>query len=341
MMDLLRYAYFIKQLYFNCAQVSLYLDNSRTSPFDISAKPGTGNDVPVHEGASRHMLRRSTKQVDEATVKVDLIPEGSAAGGVPHRELQGVTLNGINWRFGESAVWAMDCDFKDKGDYKQVYNTQGSQCDPICRADPSCTNFAWSQGTCYLKKGGFIYSDATRLSPGSGVVCGVRNIDWQQSFTASWAQDCDFTNMGDYKQVYKTQGEQCDPLCVSDSSCTSFAWSRADGTCYLKNGKVSTFDARKLPGSGVTCGVKKPTGWQSNPFSKTITQWNCDFPNMGDYKQVYNQPTLACGSFCNADSKCTHYTWSYGTCYLKTGGAKTSDARTGTSYYGAFCAIKG
>ena len=64
--------------------------------FRHSAKPEAGNEVPVHEGASRHMLRRSTKQVDEATVKVDLIPEGSAAGGVPHRELQGVTINGIN-----------------------------------------------------------------------------------------------------------------------------------------------------------------------------------------------------------------------------------------------------
>ena len=35
MMDPLRYAYFIKQLSFNCAQVSLSPDNSSASPFDI------------------------------------------------------------------------------------------------------------------------------------------------------------------------------------------------------------------------------------------------------------------------------------------------------------------
>lgn len=294
--------------------------------------------MPVNEGTDRQMLRGSTKQAEEATVKLDLIPEGSIGGEILHRELQGVTLNGINWRFGESAVWAMDCDFPNTGDYKQVYNTKGEQCDPICRGEPSCTNFAWSQGTCYLKTGGANYADAKKLTSGSGVVCGVRNIDWQESFTASWAYDCDFPNRGDYKQVYNTKGEQCDPLCAGESSCTNFSWSK--GTCYLKNDKASAFDARKLPGSGVVCGVKKPTGWQTSPFSKTIFQYNCDFPNMGDYKQVSNQVVFACGNFCNQDSKCTHYTWSKGTCYLKTGGAKTTDARTGAAYTGSFCAIK-
>jgi hypothetical protein len=328
------YAY---QLCFYHVLVSTHFGKPLTSSFCISVKPEGDKDMLVRERADHRMLRRSVEQVEETTRKLDLISEGNPAG-FSHRELQ-VTINGIEWRFGANAIWSSDCDFPNMGDYKQVYNTKGEQCDPLCRDESSCTHFAWSQGTCYLKNGGATYADAKKLTSGSGVVCGVRNIVWQESFTCSWAFDCDFPNRGDYKQVYNTKGEQCDPLCAGESSCTHFAWSK--GTCYLKNGGASMFDAKKLTsGSGVVCGVRKPAGWQTSPFSKTIFQYNCDFPNMGDYKQVSNQPVLGCGPFCAKDSKCTHYTWSKGTCYLKTGGATTSDARTGTSYVGSFCAIK-
>lgn len=293
--------------------------------------------MPVNEGTDRHMLRRSTKQVEESTVKLDLVLERSAAVGAHHRELP-VVVNGITWQFGASALYALDCDFPNKGDYKQVPNTKGEQCDPLCYADPLCTNFVWSKGTCYLKQGGLLYSEATKLPSGSGAVCGVRNLVWQESYTATYALDCDFPFVGDIKQVV-SQASQCDSLCVSESQCNSFAW--RNGVCFLKKlAQASTFEARRIPGQNVVCGVKKQPGWQGNPFSKTITQWNCDFP-FGDYKQVPNQQTLACGSYCNAETQCTHYTWRNGTCYLKKGGAKQSDARTGTAYSGAFCAIKG
>lgn len=303
----------------------------------IAFKPEAGNEYLEQEGSRHGMLRKVTKQVDDLTVKLDT----STAGEKPHRELQ-LTVKGITWRFGESALWAFDCDFPNMGDYKQVYNTKGEECDPICRGDPLCTNFAWSQGTCYLKKGGAIYSDAKQLNAGSGVVCGVKNIEWQESLTASWAFDCDFPFVGDYKQVYNTKGEECDPLCAGESACTGFAWNK--GTCFLKDkspvaafGNLSVLDARKLVGSGIVCGSKKPKGWLQ--FGKNIFQYNCDFPNRGDYKQIYNQLAFACGSFCNADTKCTHYAWNKGTCFLKTGGASKTDAVMVTSP-GLLCAIK-
>ena len=166
------------------------------------------------------------------------------------------TFNGqmTNWKEGQGSIFSEDCDFPNQGDYKRIRNIRSDQCDGACNADSSCSHFTWYASTCYLKKGGAKISNA-RLSY-DGTFCGIKSvINWKHGAAALWNSDCDFPYMGDYKQVYNQKGEQCDPLCASDSRCTHFAWNR--GTCFLKERGAFKEDAKKLPGSGIICGIKK------------------------------------------------------------------------------------
>ena len=77
------------------------------------------------------------------------------------------------------------------GDYKQVGNVRGDQCDPHCVADSQCTHFSFTpNGICYLKRGGAFKSDATVLSKGSGVICGIKITPYTQNHNkARWMSD--------------------------------------------------------------------------------------------------------------------------------------------------------
>ncbi len=57
------------------------------------------------------------------------------------------------------------------GDYKQVYNAKGEQCDPLCAQDPRCTHFTYNKGTCFLKEGGAFEQDAKDLGPWNRINC--------------------------------------------------------------------------------------------------------------------------------------------------------------------------
>ena len=62
--------------------------------------------------------------------------------------------------------------------------------------------------------------------------------------------------------------------------------------------------------------------WQSSDWA-----YACDF-NGGDITTVQTNPGN-CGPACSAISECTHFTWTTlngGTCYLKSGKVKKSDA---------------
>ena len=71
------------------------------------------------------------------------------------------------WRVGEGgAYWAPDCDFW--GDDFARYPSRDSQCGGLCVTNARCDHFAWSAGTCYLKK-----KPASTLADGyPGAVCG-------------------------------------------------------------------------------------------------------------------------------------------------------------------------
>ena len=77
------------------------------------------------------------------------------------------------------------------GDYKQVGNVRGDQCDPHCVADSQCTHFSFTpNGICYLKRGGAFKSNATVLSKGSGVICGIKITPYTQNHNkARWMSD--------------------------------------------------------------------------------------------------------------------------------------------------------
>jgi hypothetical protein len=67
---------------------------------------------------------------------------------------------------------------------------------------------------------------------------------------------------------------------------------------------------------------KAQIDWQSSDWA-----YACDF-NGGDITTVQTNPGN-CGPACSALSECTHFTWTTlngGTCYLKSGKVKKSDA---------------
>jgi hypothetical protein len=90
---------------------------------------------------------------------------------------------------GNAVIWAWECDFPWMGDYKEVYNTRGVQCDPLCAADSECTHSTYNRGTCFLTRGGAFEHDATKF-PGSGYVCGIKRLRYSGNTNpARWMPD--------------------------------------------------------------------------------------------------------------------------------------------------------
>jgi hypothetical protein len=138
------------------------------------------------------VLDANTNATDEMNLFDDedsggrmLMTEGSIKGD-GRRKLQALT-----WFKGNAASWAWDCDFRYMGDYKQVGNVRGDQCDPLCAADSQCTHFSFTpNGICYLKRGGAFKSDANVLSKGSGVICGIKITPYTKNYNkARWMSD--------------------------------------------------------------------------------------------------------------------------------------------------------
>jgi len=75
------------------------------------------------------------------------------------------------WKIGTGGLvyYAHDCDFFGK-DLVQVSSLLPS-CGGLCVDAMGCTHFTWNKGTCFLKKDGIRFSDATYYK---GAVCGKR-----------------------------------------------------------------------------------------------------------------------------------------------------------------------
>jgi len=77
----------------------------------------------------------------------------------------------FRWKIGSGGrvYYALDCDFYGKDLVR--YLTRGKDCGGLCANTRGCTHFTWNKGTCFLKKGGIRFSNATYYK---GAVCGKR-----------------------------------------------------------------------------------------------------------------------------------------------------------------------
>lgn len=70
-----------------------------------------------------------------------------------------------------------------------------------------------------------------------------QSIHWEVG-DQIWARNCDF----EYNDILNTTSsrKECGTLCEQHPECTHFSWNDQDGgTCWLKDGVVSKFDAIK------------------------------------------------------------------------------------------------
>lgn len=90
----------------------------------------------------------------------------------------------------------------------------------------------------------------------------IRAIDWHyENGGSAWALDCDF--YGNDLTNARIRGEDCGGRCSSTNGCTHFTWTTHNGgTCWMKQGQISTNQANYKPGVGAVCGVMKNNGNQ-------------------------------------------------------------------------------
>lgn len=67
-----------------------------------------------------------------------------------------------DWKFtnknGNIAVYAAGCEFKDENIGNKANGN--NNCIPLCKSNPRCTHFVYSDGRCFLKKGEVTLNDA-------------------------------------------------------------------------------------------------------------------------------------------------------------------------------------
>jgi hypothetical protein len=105
-----------------------------------SKKPTSGK--PTLRPTTGKPTLRLTTQIPSTTRPTTINPtpdenstthEPSATGNTTASTNRNLNLQA--WKHGASAIWNWDCDFPHMGDYKQVNNVRGEQCDPLCRDD--------------------------------------------------------------------------------------------------------------------------------------------------------------------------------------------------------------
>ncbi|XP_046646576.1 uncharacterized protein LOC124336813 isoform X2 [Daphnia pulicaria] len=73
-----------------------------------------------------------------------------------------------------------------------------------------------------------------------------------------WALQCDFIGRDFKNQI--SPGDRCGSLCKENSPCSHFTWTNYNGgTCWMKSGYVSEFDAVSKTNDGAVCGFLKTT----------------------------------------------------------------------------------
>jgi hypothetical protein len=237
-----------------------------------------GNNEQVYEGADRRMLRRSTNNDEALNVKFDLIPE------MAHRVLSDqnpITKTKQPICCSASMTTAPTGSHTATPVAYTMSEIKGSSTTSAPMGSPTATSSAYTTSA--------IKGNSTSGESSTTGYYTVRTLDsnptvklqaWKNGNAAIWNRDCDFPNMGDYRQEYNTKGEQCDPLCGQDPQCTHFTYNK--GTCFLKEGGAFKQDAKDLvPSTGIVCGIKKL--YKPNVVR---SRWMSNLPDRSELKDL-------------------------------------------------------
>jgi PAN domain/Trypsin len=147
-------------------------------------------------------------------------------------------------------------------------------CRSLCEQDARCRSFSYVQGTntCFLKDG------APTPRPLTGVFSG---LPLTRNAFDRWG--------GDYRSFASPSVEDCEANCARDTNC--FAYTHANGTCWLKN-TAGTVDL-----SCTTCrsGVRRGEVGMDRPGA--------------DYASFQANSQIDCARRCATESRCRAFTY--------------------------------
>ncbi|KAJ3140057.1 hypothetical protein HK100_010800 [Physocladia obscura] len=137
------------------------------------------------------------------------------------------------------------------------------------------------------------------------------------------ATSCDWTG-GDIGNSTESSITSCETACVSLPDCAYFTFSNK--VCYFKTTQVN---AAPISNSVKTAICGYTTGKTTAPAAAVVTftasnngtmmiAKGCDYWLIGDIGTVSSEGGDSCATACFFDSKCTHFTFLSGVCYLKT-----------------------
>lgn len=197
---------------------------------------------------------------------------------------------------GTDVLWAYACDFNGR-DLKNQPST-GDQCGSLCKADPSCSHFTWTNyqvqriiisisrtkmtfqmnqgGTCWMKTGsGFNAVTKTTDQAVCGFLASTPQATlWKDDGTFIWALNCDFQNR-DYKNIAAKDSNSCILICSSDPLCSHFTWTNHQVSyeieCYPDTLQFLLFI------QGGTCWMKTGGASECDAIPKTDSSTVCGF----------------------------------------------------------------
>ncbi|KAF0692596.1 Aste57867_16337 [Aphanomyces stellatus] len=199
------------------------------------------------------------------------------------------------------------------GDIAQQPANAAEDCCALCKATAKCQIFAYAWGTCYLK-------DATaKRTAKSGVRAAALKAIATSAPPPPPGQCSAPTNDIDYigNDISSASGSSaaaCCDQCQNTDGCNVYVWYQ--GTCYLKSAKGSP-----APLAGAVASSLATFAPTCNKIEE-----NVDYSG-GDLSAVSKATAEECCDACRATTGCTLFTWSWGTCYLKS----TQGPRDGTS----------
>ena len=216
--------------------------------------------------------------------------------------------------------WTISCSFpndKIKSDFGKIISTQ-TECDQLCSSNPTCSHYLWSKqsnGTCNLRRGRVHKSEVKRNIENTAI-CGVKDIEWNGKDSAN---HCEFVD--DVFAAFNSTIDECHSICRAFDNCSHFNWKQ--NSCQVMSGKVSKDEAFVLSddGSVAVCGIVKDGAvvWNEDDFANF-----CDFK--GNSFESVKSEASQCRTLCLDKKSCNHFSWSKGTCSLKSARIAQRDA---------------
>ena len=139
------------------------------------------------------------------------------------------------------------------------------------------------------------------------------------------------TFLDDPDQTSRRQDRQrCIDGCTLQSHCTHYVWKKQNGgTCIYMEGNAHMSQTIHAPDPSTVCGVAK-INWEKERWA-----FGCDF--IGRTFEEVRIPGEKCGDACFDNTNCTHFTYTEGKCFMKSGRGRPEDAYVTDGFSSIVC----